>query len=241
MFFMLARVLLSGSCCAHFHGRNRYGVSATQLTERVHPMLKNFMQPGNVKTDSNRSSHSAYEPPKPAESPKLAEATRADYLEARKSAPGEDGNKLIVGPNIKLKGSEITDCEILVVEGRVEASMNSRDIRIAEGGVFSGKAEIDVAEVRGTFEGDLTARKRLVIYATGKVSGVIRYGAMMIEEGGIISGDVATLSAGASLAKLPEAPAQISAPEPLEEITSGLEQIHFGSTLARNQAGKRQG
>jgi cytoskeletal protein CcmA (bactofilin family) len=80
----------------------------------------------------------------------------------------EEGSKLIVGPHIKLKGSEITDCEILAVEGRVEAAMKSRDILIAEGGVFSGKAEIDVAEVRGTFEGELTARLRLIIHASGK-------------------------------------------------------------------------
>jgi cytoskeletal protein CcmA (bactofilin family) len=199
------------------------------------PMLKNFMHPGNVKTDSNRTSHSAYESAKPVEATKAASTP-----EATKSAPSEDGNKLIVGPNIKLKGSEITDCEILVVEGRVEASMNSRDIRIAEGGVFSGKAEIDVAEVHGTFEGDLTARKRLVIYATGKVSGVIRYGALMVEEGGSISGDVATLST-ARLTKVPEMPAQTPAAEPVQEKAAELEQIQFGSTLARNQAGKRQG
>jgi cytoskeletal protein CcmA (bactofilin family) len=198
-------------------------------------MLKNFMHPGNVKTDSNRTSHSAYESAKPVEATKAASTP-----EATKSAPSEDGNKLIVGPNIKLKGSEITDCEILVVEGRVEASMNSRDIRIAEGGVFSGKAEIDVAEVHGTFEGDLTARKRLVIYATGKVSGVIRYGALMVEEGGTLTGDVATLST-ARLTKVPEMPAQTPAAEPVQEKAAELEQIQFGSTLARNQAGKRQG
>jgi cytoskeletal protein CcmA (bactofilin family) len=207
-------------------------------------MLKTFMQPGSSspsKTDSSKTGHTAYGSAKPVDPPKPVEATEADYLEARKPLPGEDGNKLIVGPNIKLKGSEITDCEILVVEGRVEASMNSRDIRIAEGGVFSGKAEIDVAEVRGTFEGDLTARKRLVIYATGKVTGVIRYGAMMVEEGGILSGDVATLSGGTSVvAKGPELAARASASEPVEEKAAELEQIH-SSTFARSQAGRRQG
>ncbi|MEQ1667617.1 MAG: polymer-forming cytoskeletal protein, partial [Sulfuriferula sp.] len=60
--------------------------------------------------------------------------------------PKDDGNKLIVGPHIELKGSEITDCEILVVEGRVESAMKSRQIRIAQGGVFVGTAEVDVAE-----------------------------------------------------------------------------------------------
>jgi cytoskeletal protein CcmA (bactofilin family) len=200
-------------------------------------MLKNFMQPGtasNSRTDSGRTSHSAVESAKPAA------ATRAETApETPKSAPGDEGSKLIVGPNIKLKGSEITDCEILVVEGRVEASMNSRDIRIAEGGVFSGKAEIDVAEVRGIFEGELTARKRLVIYATGKVTGVIRYGSMMVEEGGTLSGDVERLTAGANLAKLPEASAQTKAPDPAEEKTAELEQVHSGSTYLRNQAGRR--
>jgi len=208
-------------------------------------MLKNFMHPGNPKTNSSTTSHtaghSAYESAKPVEPAKPVQAIQAETASAdRKSEPAEDGNKLIVGPNIKLKGSEITDCEILVVEGRVEAAMNSRDIRIAEGGVFSGKAEIDVAEVRGTFEGDLTARKRLVIYATGKVSGTIRYGALMVEEGGTLAGDVATIAAGASVAKVADASAPTPAPEPVQQKAAGLEQIQFGSALARSQAGKRQ-
>ncbi|MHB1143585.1 MAG: bactofilin family protein [Thiobacillus sp.] len=200
-------------------------------------MLKTFMQPGNSsnsRTDSGRTSPSAAESARP-----VAAAKAETAPEAPKSAPAEDGSKLIVGPNIKLKGSEITDCEILVVEGRVEASMNSRDIRIAEGGVFSGKAEIDVAEVRGTFEGELTARKRLVIYATGKVTGVIRYGSMMVEEGGTLSGDVERLSAGANLTRLPDGPAQTKVPDAAEEKAAELEQAHSGSTYLRNQAGRR--
>jgi hypothetical protein len=68
---------------------------------------------------------------------------------------------------------------------------------------------------------------------------VIRYGALMVEEGGTLSGEVATLSAGARLTKVPETAAQ--AVEPVKEKTAELEQIQFGSTLARNQAGKRQG
>ena len=78
-------------------------------------------------------------------------------------APISSGSKLIVGPDIKLKGAEITDCDTLVVEGRVEASMDSRVIQIAEHGVYSGTVGIDVAEIHGRFEGELTARKHLVI------------------------------------------------------------------------------
>lgn len=114
---------------------------------------------------------------------------------SKAAAKQDDSNesKLIVGPNIKLKGAEITDCDTLVVEGRVEAAMDSRVIRIAEHGVFAGTVGIDVAEIRGRFEGELTARKQLVIHSTGRVSGKIRYGKITIEEGGELSGDVSAL------------------------------------------------
>jgi cytoskeletal protein CcmA (bactofilin family) len=151
------------------------------------------------------------------------EAPSADVHDAAEPArPGrETGSKLIVGPDIKLKGAEITDCDTLVVEGRVEASMDSRAIQISEHGVFVGKAGIDVAEIRGRFEGELTARKQLVIRATGRVSGKVRYGKVAIEEGGEISGDIAALqetqgsgvtrAAGRSHAAAPAVPAQAQA------------------------------
>ena len=104
------------------------------------------------------------------------------------------GSKLIVGPNIKLKGVEIEDCDTLVVEGRIEATMVSRAIQIAEHGSFAGKVDVDVAEIRGAFQGEMTARKKLVIHASGRVAGKIRYGKMLVQEGGEMSGDIASLS-----------------------------------------------
>jgi cytoskeletal protein CcmA (bactofilin family) len=109
---------------------------------------------------------------------------------ASASTVKEGGSKLTVGPNIKLKGVEITDCDTLVVEGLVEATMDSRVIQIAEQGAFKGSAEIDVAEIRGEFNGNLTVRQKLVIYSTGKVTGTIRYGKLVVEEGGQLSGEI---------------------------------------------------
>ena len=102
----------------------------------------------------------------------------------------EGGSKLTVGPNIKLKGVEITDCDTLVVEGLVEATMDSRLMQISEQGAFKGSAEIDIAEIHGQFDGNLTVREKLMIYATGKVTGKIRYGKVVIEEGGQLSGEI---------------------------------------------------
>jgi cytoskeletal protein CcmA (bactofilin family) len=115
------------------------------------------------------------------------------------STPAKEGeSKLTVGPNIKLKGVEITDCDTLVVEGSVEATMDSRVIQISERGSFKGSAEIDIAEIRGQFDGNLTVRQKLVIYATGKVTGRVRYGKVVIEEGGQLSGEVEYGTSGAA-------------------------------------------
>jgi len=104
------------------------------------------------------------------------------------------GSRLIVGPNIKLKGVEIDDCDTLVVEGRVEATMVSRALQIAESGSFRGNVDIEVAEIRGAFDGELTVRGRLVVHATGRIHGKVRYGKLLVQEGGELCGDVGTLA-----------------------------------------------
>jgi len=40
------------------------------------------------------------------------------------------------------------------------------------------------------FDGSLTVREKLVIHSTGKVTGKIRYGKIVIEEGGQLSGEI---------------------------------------------------
>jgi cytoskeletal protein CcmA (bactofilin family) len=101
--------------------------------------------------------------------------------------------KLIVGPDIKMKGVEVTDCDTLVVEGRMEATLDSRVIQIAEHGIFSGTVAVDSAEIHGCLEGDLTVRKELIIHGTGKVSGKIRYAKLKVEEGAELTGEISRL------------------------------------------------
>jgi cytoskeletal protein CcmA (bactofilin family) len=131
--------------------------------------------------------------------PSSLTAQQGGLAAAANTAPAkEGGSKLTVGPNIKLKGVEITDCDTLVVEGLVEATMDSRLMQIAEQGEFKGSADIDIAEIRGVFDGNLTVREKLVIHSTGKVTGKIRYGKIVVEEGGQVSGEISFGAAKAS-------------------------------------------
>jgi cytoskeletal protein CcmA (bactofilin family) len=129
-------------------------------------------------------------PATPAAAAPLPTETRA---EPRPAADERKEAKLVVGPQIKIKGVEISDCDTLVVEGRIEATLDSRVLEITENGVFQGTIAVDNAEVHGKFEGELTVRKQLVIHATGRVSGKIRYAKIKVEEGAELSGDLQML------------------------------------------------
>lgn len=175
---------------------NRDGIFSNRKDELARKDVKPVnLTPGLA--SSTPASRPAAEPVKAETAPEVA---RAPVEEPR-------GSRLIVGPDIKLKGVEITDCDTLVVEGRVEASMDSRVVQIAETGVFLGTVGIDVAEIRGRFEGELTARKHLIVHSTGRVSGKIRYGKITIEEGGELSGDVSTTRSSTSNETRAETPA----------------------------------
>lgn len=112
------------------------------------------------------------------------------------SRSGTDPKTLIVGKEISLNG-EISSCDRLIVEGKVEASLaGCQSIEIADGGVFKGAAEIHDAEIRGLFEGKLTVEGRLLICATGRVVGEVRYGQIEIECGGEVAGTIDKTPAG---------------------------------------------
>lgn len=125
-------------------------------------------------------------------------AAPAPSMESDKKVDERKESKLVVGPDIKLKGVEISDCDTLVVEGRVDATLDARILEIAENGVFQGTIAVDQAEIRGRFEGEITVRKQLVILGTGKVSGKVRYAKIKVEEGAELSGDLAVLDKSAT-------------------------------------------
>jgi len=155
----------------------------------------------------------------PSATPPLASVTVSrPVVEAKEPVASDSGTetgmgaRLIVGPEVKLKGAEILDCDTLVVEGRVEATMDSRVVRIAEHGAFVGKVSIDIAEIHGSFEGELTVRSQLIIHSTGRVKGTIRYGRLVADEGCELCGDVAVLT-----------PSHASKPKPGSEVLVELD------------------
>jgi len=117
--------------------------------------------------------------------------TTTSTLPASLNPSNKSGRRVLtVGHDILLKG-EIATCDRLVIEGKVDATLNDvHTVEIAESGSFKGSAHIEDAEISGLFEGDLTVRGCLIIRSTGKVRGKISFGEIEIERGGELAGEI---------------------------------------------------
>ncbi len=138
--------------------------------------------------------------------PPISQPSSEPARPAVSSAASRTSSKrvLTVGPDIQMKG-EITTCDRVVIEGVVDATMRDvHTVELAETGSLKGTAEVEDAEISGSFEGDLVVRGKLTLYASGRVRGNVTYGEIEIQRGGQISGNIrnaADAKAGANQGK----------------------------------------
>jgi len=113
-----------------------------------------------------------------------------------------EGRKLTIGQGITLSG-EIENCDQLLVEGTVEATLNgAKLLDIAETGIFYGSVDIEEAVIAGRFEGDLTVDGRVTLESTATVIGTMTYRELTVEAGATIEGKISSFaSAGAKSEK----------------------------------------
>jgi cytoskeletal protein CcmA (bactofilin family) len=137
---------------------------------------------------------------------------RRDDYSHKPAAASPQESRMTVGPQIRLKG-EISNCDVLVVEGDVEATVETKMLEVAEGGTFKGTATVEASEIHGAFEGTLTIAGLLRIHGTGRLSGKVRYGKIEVQSGGELSGDIASAGserAGKSAASEKPAPTVVA-------------------------------
>jgi len=65
-----------------------------------------------------------------------------------------DVRTLIIGPSVSVKG-EITSCNRLIVEGKIEAKLTDcPNVIVKQGGVFNGESTTQEADIQGSFDGN---------------------------------------------------------------------------------------
>ena len=102
---------------------------------------------------------------------------------------------VLIGPGIEFDGS-LCNCDEVVIEGTVRATIATTHLIIKATGRFTGSAEVEKAEIDGQYEGTLTAKTQLQINQTGTVTGDINYAQLEVTPGGILTGNVDALTEG---------------------------------------------
>jgi len=160
------------------------GSSAREQAKEIKPAAQGDKKPPKPTEPFWKTTEPPARAADPSQKPNEAEA------QTRSHESNADVRTLIIGPEVSVKG-EITSCNRLIVEGKIEAMLaDCPNVIIKEGGVFKGESMTEDADVQGAFEGKLVVQKRLLVRATGRVSGTISYGQLEIERGGKISGEL---------------------------------------------------
>ncbi len=104
-----------------------------------------------------------------------------------------DGKRLVIGKQIRMSG-EIAGCEKLIVEGKVDATLNEvKAIEVTVNGAFKGNAEVESAVIAGTYEGSLKVNGHLEITLSGVVKGSVSYKTVSVANGGKLLGSIETI------------------------------------------------
>jgi cytoskeletal protein CcmA (bactofilin family) len=104
-----------------------------------------------------------------------------------------DGKRLVIGKQIRMSG-EISGCEKLVVEGKVEATLSDvKAIEVTANGTFKGNADVESAVIAGTYEGTLKVNGHLEIAPSGVVKGGVSYKTIAVANGGKLLGSIESI------------------------------------------------
>jgi len=95
----------------------------------------------------------------------------------------------IIDAGLKIKGV-LSYKGKLIVNGMIEGTITGENLVIAEGGVVIANVNVHSVSVGGKFEGELTALNEVVILSTGICSGKFLCKSLVVQEGGLIDGDV---------------------------------------------------
>jgi cytoskeletal protein CcmA (bactofilin family) len=119
--------------------------------------------------------------------------TMSDFNPA--PAAAQKGPGVSIGRGIGFTGS-IEGADTLTVETKVELSVKCRLLVVAEEGHYSGKVEAEIVEIRGRFDGEMTAKDRLIIHDKGAISGTIKYKEIEVARGATLTGNFDVLKKG---------------------------------------------
>jgi cytoskeletal protein CcmA (bactofilin family) len=129
----------------------------------------------------------------------------------------------MIGPSIVIKGTVSGD-EDLVIQGKVEGTIDLRDPEVSVG--QSGKVHADinakVVKVDGEVSGDISGNEKVVISKSGNVRGNIVAPRVTLEDGAIFKGSI-DMDPGDTASSKVSLAAQTPAKNPADDVAPGFD------------------
>lgn len=95
-------------------------------------------------------------------------------------------NPTILARDLIVEG-KITSSSVIEIEGSVKGSVSGNSIILREEGLVEGDIFAESLNIRGKFNGNIRA-KNISITAKARITGVIEYGSLSVEDGACIDG-----------------------------------------------------
>jgi cytoskeletal protein CcmA (bactofilin family) len=106
-----------------------------------------------------------------------------------KATDRETEGTIFIGAGVEFKG-DMTVPGCASVDGKFEGTLKAKSLVVGQTGNVSGQISVETAEVRGIVGDNLTVQSKLVVRATGSISGSVSYSKIMVEEGGELAGTI---------------------------------------------------
>jgi cytoskeletal protein CcmA (bactofilin family) len=167
-------------------------------------------------------------PHAPQPAPQALLEPREPTLPERQPAPKTTGGFALIGRSISIHG-EVTGDEDLLIQGRVQGSVDLKQHTVTVGTEGEVKADIAarVVTVEGRVVGNITGQEQVVLRASARVDGDIVAPRVVLEDGTVFRGSVemgeiqnrpkASATPTARPAASDAAPASVERPRPAEE------------------------
>jgi cytoskeletal protein CcmA (bactofilin family) len=120
----------------------------------------------------------------------VAEAAPHEAAEDGAESKRDAANKFTLGPGDSLEG-KLTYSGSINVQGRAEGELHvAGNVEVASGATVKASIEGANVTVRGEVEGSLTARDKLTLGKSGRLSGDVTVKRLQIEDGASLNGHV---------------------------------------------------
>ncbi len=101
-------------------------------------------------------------------------------------------NLSIIDRDLRIDGS-LTSKGKLIIKGSLKGTIDGEIVVIVKDGKVDADAKVSSMTIGGSFRGEISAAKELIILSTGRCEGKVECKNLIVENGGILNAEVVSM------------------------------------------------